>query len=128
MADQSLSVQTQTTTVSGTFVYIIIPDGGGGWLDRRIAYLDFLDSIQDQIDLLKDVVPITSVNLTGGVTNSVDTGQATNEPAFIRVIDPSIDDKDISQDMIIQRAQSGNWFIKLTAPINYTNLTIEYYG
>jgi len=38
--DTKLSVQTVTTDSTGGYLYVIIPDGGGGWLSRRIDPLN----------------------------------------------------------------------------------------
>lgn len=50
MADEKLSAKTSTTTTTGSYLYIIIPDGSGGWLPRKITHANLLAALQSTVD------------------------------------------------------------------------------
>lgn len=89
MADQKLSEKNQTATVAGTFIHVIVPDGSGGWLSRRIAYNDFLSTVTSEItDLQRGIKNVKYPNqsadfnqaFTGLKLISVDYTQISGNP------------------------------------------------
>lgn len=53
MADKAISNLNSTTTTSGGYVEISIPDGGGGWLSKRITHSNFLAGVSALISSLQ---------------------------------------------------------------------------
>ena len=53
MADKAISDLTSTTTTSGGYVEISIPDGSGGWLSRKITHSSFVAALQSSITTLQ---------------------------------------------------------------------------
>jgi len=51
--DKFLSGKTSTTTTSGGYLYIIIPDGSGGWYSRKIPHTSLVAALQSAITTLQ---------------------------------------------------------------------------
>jgi hypothetical protein len=53
MADEKLSARIETTLISGGFMYIILPDGGGGWGSYKISTANLLAAVNSSISSLQ---------------------------------------------------------------------------
>jgi len=72
MADQTLSARSITTTTTGSYIHIIIPDGGSptGYTSYRISFTSFNAYLQAQItanavvgaDNASDIVDLQNIN------------------------------------------------------------------
>ena len=90
--DTKLSERTVTTTTSGSFFHIIIPDGSGGWLSFRIAFstiaaLFMQSGTYDPRSIAADIfdcINSTYDNATSGLT-------AANVQAAIDELEQEID-------------------------------------
>lgn len=49
MADEKLSARASTTTTTGSYLYIIIPDGSGGFQGRKITYSALVSALSSSI-------------------------------------------------------------------------------
>lgn len=53
-ADKKLSELDPTTTVSGSYMEISIPDGAGGWISKKILHSNVIASLITQITTLQN--------------------------------------------------------------------------
>jgi hypothetical protein len=79
--DTKVSERNITTTTTGGYIHIILPDGGGGWESYRILASTFVQSSDEQIDDVTNRATDYSFALNAGVKfHGIDFEQVNGNP------------------------------------------------
>lgn len=76
---EKLSQRSTTSTITGGFVHIILPDGGGGWDSFRISWTDF---VQDIVDMFSDYMDTATYDPTAVGGDCFDSNNIVYDPTI----------------------------------------------
>lgn len=68
-----LSQRDTTSTLSGSYFHIIIPDGGGGWLSYRISYTNLFSQVNTDLSGKMDISTYDPAGVSDDVFDCINT-------------------------------------------------------